>query len=227
MSALKRWLLVIVPAVLFLLAVGMCARAPYATSTVLPGPVDLDAVTVKVTSGDRSGHGSGVVVGDGTIVLTAAHVVDDIQDGQVVIVRQDGTAVDGRVVWLGKADDIAIIKLDEALPAAVMQCAPVKAGDAIEVVGHPYVGDTLDWAHTFGHVVQVYPSGLPHWPMHVLIFDASVYRGNSGGPIFNEAGEVIAIVNAMAGATVNMMGDVAPYGFNLATPTAYLCGLLP
>jgi S1-C subfamily serine protease len=225
MARLKPWLPAIVLAALFLLAVAFADR-PTAT-VIAPAPVDLDAVTVKVTSGDRSGHGSGVVVGDGTIVLTAAHVVDHVTDGQVVIVRQDGTAVDGRVVWLGQSDDIAIIKLEEALPAAAMQCTPVKAGAAIEVVGHPYVGDTLDWAHTFGHVVQVYPEGLPHWPLHVLIFDASVYRGNSGGPIFNEAGEVIAIVNAMAGATVNMMGDVAPYGFNLATPVAYLCGLLP
>ncbi|MFA6134668.1 MAG: serine protease [Phycisphaerae bacterium] len=200
------------------------ARAKDPVTIAAPVAFDRDAVTVKVLLAD--GHGSGVLIGDGTLVLTAGHVTKAATDGKVRIELHDGTTVDGLVIWAGVQDDIAIIKIAGTHPAASLDCGVQQAGLAVEVVGFPHVGGTLPWAHTYGRVVQVYLGGLEKWPHPLLILDAALYFGSSGGPVFDLDGKLIGIVNAMTGADVGW-GTVAPFGFNIATPASYICELLP
>lgn len=204
-------------------AVAVEAPAPH-----YPSGSELDQYVVKVAIG--GGHGSGVVVGDGTYVLTAGHVAAAAgATGEVLIVRQDGTAVDGEVLWVGLNDDLALIKIAEKLPAAPLACEAPVVGGAIEVVGHPGFGQTLDWAHTKGHVVQIYDNGYGQKQRRLFFFDANVYFGNSGGPIFDERGRVIGIVSALLGVNVGgaFSSMVVPFGYNIAVPTDVACGMMP
>lgn len=186
---------------------------------------ELDQYVVKVALG--GGHGSGVVIGDGTYILTAAHVAIHAPDGQLVIVQKDGTALDAHVLWIGANSDLALLKLDDAtLPAAPLQCTAPPVGSSLEIVGHPAVGDTLNWMHTFGRVGAYY-SGYGNMVARIMFFDGSVYPGNSGGPIFNDKGEVVGIVVALLGASMDMFGTLVPFGYNIAVPSDVACGMMP
>ena len=205
----------------------MVAEAP--APPHYPSGAELDQYVVKVAL--QGGHGSGVVIGDGTYVLTAGHVAEAAgPEGQVVIVRQDGTAVDGEVLWIALQDDIALIKIEEKLPAAKLSCEAPKVSEAVEVVGHPGFGETLDWLHSNGHVMQVYDNGYgAKEGRRVMFFDANAYFGNSGGPLFNAKGEVIGIVSALLGVNVGgaFSSMVVPFGYNIAVPTDVACGMMP
>ncbi len=63
-------------------------------------------------------EGSGVVIGDGRTIVTADHVLGPVQDQVPVLVRDDdGTSYPARVVARHKASDLAVLQIDETLPA--------------------------------------------------------------------------------------------------------------
>lgn len=190
-----------------------------------PPPPSLDAMTVRVQIG-KTGHGSGVVIGDGTLVLTAAHVAKGATKGVVTIIAKDGREQEGRILWIAKNDDVALIEIDQPLPAAVVRCERPAVGEGLEIVGHPSPGGNLPWMHTYTQVGAFYDDGIEGWAAPVMVFGGEVYGGNSGGPMFNSRGEVVAIVVAMAGVQVGF-GDIAPYGFNLAVPAWRICEMFP
>lgn len=168
---------------------------------------DKDNATVKIIL-DR-GHGSGVVIGDGTTILTAKHVVEADTDGIVTIKTNDGHEYKAKVVSMGVEDDVAKLKLldDVVLPAAKLADSNPVVGDSVEVVGHPV---NLEYIHTYGHVSS--------YQLDVMVYDATTYLGNSGGPIFNEDGEVVGIVSYMY--ALSMGGMPAPIGYYFAEPVS-------
>lgn len=210
------WMVALLFATMILSAVAIIAAKS-------AGGGSLDRFVVKVAL--PNGHGTGVVIGDGTYVLTAAHVAQAAPDGQVLIVRQDSTFVDGRVIWIATTNDIALIRIEERLPAAELECTRAPVGSHIEIVGHPYVGDALNWMHTYAQVGK-YSSSYGGMVAEFLWFGGEVYPGNSGGPIFNEDGKVVGIVIALLGVRVSMEWLV-PFGYNIAVPADVICGLMP
>jgi len=144
-----------------------------------------------------AGLASGVLIsGDGK-VLTAAHVVQAVD--QVVVECANGQMVPARVISSTTSADVALLQLDSVppglAPAPLGDSDTVEVGDDVFVVGAPYgLALTLTVGHVSGR--EVSKSSLASLSAReVFLTDAAINRGNSGSPMFNRQGEVIGIVS--------------------------------
>ncbi|MGA9334492.1 MAG: trypsin-like peptidase domain-containing protein [Rudaea sp.] len=155
------------------------------------------AVTVKTLRG----HGSGVLVDASGLALTDAHVVGKETQVQVIL---DDELVDARVIRIDRRNDVALLKFDpKGHHAALIARGEPHPGDVLYVVGTP-LDLKLSKTVTQGILSAVRQvNGL-----ELFQTDAAVNPGNSGGPVFNDAGELVALsvsglVNA-DGASLNV-----------------------
>ena len=166
----------------------------------------------------KGGLGSGIVVSDGGLIMTSAHVV---QVADAVVVRfLDGTTVEAKVVGSATQADVALLQLNEVpenlVAAELGDSNNVNIGDEIFVIGAPY---GIDHTLTVG-----YMSGRRHpevacntlLPIEFLQTDAAINRGNSGGPMFNMDGKVIGIVSHI----LSHSGGSEGLGFAVSINTA-------
>jgi S1-C subfamily serine protease len=143
------------------------------------------------------GLGSGVVISTDGKILTAAHVVQAAD--QVAVEFVDGKKERAHVVASYPRADVAIVQLDfpspGLVPAKLGDSDAVQVGDDVFVIGAPYgLSHSLTVGHVSGkHLSQESIAGLSK--VEVFQTDAAINQGNSGGPMFNMAGEVIGIVS--------------------------------
>ncbi len=143
------------------------------------------------------GLGSGVLVSKDGKVMTAAHVVQTADEIQVQF--QSGESVSARVLTSDPAADVALLQLDRmpANPviARLGDSDETEVGDQVFVVGAPAgMSHTL----TVGHIsARRKPNTMLGGMSRAEFFqtDAAINQGNSGGPMFSMAGEVIGIVS--------------------------------
>ena len=145
-----------------------------------------------------SGVGSGVLISNDGMVLTAAHVVQAAD--AVGVVFSDGALIPARVISSAPSADVALIKLDrvpeKAAPAALGNSDKVEVGDEVFVVGAPY---GLSHTLTAGHISSRHTPGRELLgnleKLELFQTDAAINMGNSGGPMFNMDGEIIGVVS--------------------------------
>jgi serine protease Do len=143
------------------------------------------------------GLGSGVLISDDGKVLTAAHVVQPAD--KVLVEFSDGKLVPAHVTNSEAYADVALLQLERvpqgAIAAKLGDSDQVDVGDEILVVGAPYgLKHTLTVGHISGRHILKNRIGSMR-AMEFLQTDAAINSGNSGGPMFNLAGEVVGIVN--------------------------------
>lgn len=140
------------------------------------------------------GVGSGFIVkADGEIV-TNNHVIDGAD--KIVVKLSDGTEFPAKVVGADPLTDVAVIKIDagKSLPVVPFgDSAKMRAGDEVVAIGNPFgLGGTV----TSG-IVSAVARDIHSGPYDDFIqTDAAINKGNSGGPLFNNDGQVIG-VNSM------------------------------
>lgn len=202
---LKRLLVVASGVVLFTLAVMVSPRAE-----------DFTASAVEVEVGQ--GHGSGVYIGKG-YVLTAAHVVADA--GGTVTIKRPRSAEwsdnwSGTVVWVDTRQDFALVRINAVMPddmaKATVSCVKLEMAEDVTVVGWPV---NLGRIQSRGYVAGGADKRGPWAVSYVVV--APIFFGNSGGPVYNEKGEVVALaVDILQGTSLSIV-----------IPTAAVCGQLP
>ncbi len=141
--------------------------------------------------------GSGVLISTDGKVMTAAHVVHAMDEIDVQFIG--GETVPARVVSSEPAADLSLLQLDR-VPANVRvsrlaDSRSVRVGDQVLVVGAPY---GLAYSLSVGYISARWPpnSVYPAFPLAEFFqTDATINTGNSGGPLFNMAGDVIGIVS--------------------------------
>jgi S1-C subfamily serine protease len=141
--------------------------------------------------------GSGVLISPDGKVMTAAHVVHAMDEITVEFIG--GEAVNARVVSSEPAADLSLIQLERmpkgAKVARLANSDSVRVGDQVLVVGAPY---GLSYSLSVGHVSARWPPNSVYRAFPLAEFlqtDATINTGNSGGPMFNMAGDVIGIVS--------------------------------
>lgn len=155
----------------------------------------------REVSGGREGRftetGSGVLISADGQIMTAAHVVHAMDEINVEFMG--GQTVTAKVVASEPAADLSLIKLDKvppgAQPSRLADSDKVQVGDQVIVVGAPY---GLSYALTVGWISARWAPNTVYRSMPLAEFfqtDAVINTGNSGGPMFNMAGEVIGIVS--------------------------------
>ncbi len=142
----------------------------------------------------RRGIGSGVVMDGQGHVLTNAHTVDGAE--RIVVGLGDGRVLGGSVLGSDGETDIAVVRVegDHLVPAEFGDSARLKVGQPVLAIGNPLGlpgGPTV----TSGVVSSLHRSirlgdgdGL-----QVIQTDAAVNPGNSGGPLIDLQGRVVAL----------------------------------
>ncbi|MFO0782968.1 MAG: trypsin-like peptidase domain-containing protein [Phycisphaerales bacterium] len=150
-------------------------------------------VALLLRHGDMPGSGSGVIISPDGWILTAGHV-GLVPDVDTLVVLADGTKLRGKTVGqlLDQDQDVGLVKVDtggRALPFAELGSATkLRPGDPLLVFGHPLGPEMEPWRPPPLRVGQVVVRRGT-----VLVMDAPVSPGDSGGPVFDLAGKVVGI----------------------------------
>ena len=141
------------------------------------------------------GQGSGVIFDGQGLVLTNAHVVENMD--RVMVGLPDGRRVSGQVVGQDSVTDLAVVKLQGGglWPTAPLGDSDrLRVGDWAIAVGNPF---GLENTVTLGIVSNlnrnVSQLGIQGKRLDLIQTDAAINPGNSGGPLLNSAGEVVGI----------------------------------
>ena len=142
--------------------------------------------------------GTGFVIEENGTVITNYHVVANIIDksnSKLRVLFSNDSIYEAKVFNYDKTSDIAVLKIvndeNKKFPAITWGDKPKLGGHAI-IIGSP-IG--LDFSVSFGiisAVDRIIPKASPPFVPYVQT-DASMNRGNSGGPLFDADGEVIGI----------------------------------
>ena len=137
--------------------------------------------------------GTGFVIASDGLVLTNRHVVKGGKTFQVIL--QGGTKTTGEVVVIDNEQDLALIRIKSPTPLKTVEFADHDSpGDGAEctVIGFP-LGDRFSNAPKVTHGIVT--SGKAAVEGADVMLDAKVNPGNSGGPILDKNGNVMAIVS--------------------------------
>jgi serine protease Do len=144
----------------------------------------------------RRSSGSGFVIDPEGVIVTNAHVVEDVQAAQVRLF--DGRRFTAKVIGRDDRVDLALLRIDgvQGLPTLrVGDSNRVRVGEFVLALGHPF---GLEHTVSFGIVSRKgSPLTVAAPGFDFIQTDAAINPGNSGGPLVNMAGEVIG-VNSMA-----------------------------
>lgn len=155
-----------------------------------PAPPDGDGRQV------RPGLGSGVIVDAANgYVLTNHHVVTGAESVQVILA--DGRKAAAEWVRSDRQTDLAVVKigLDKLAEAPLGDSDKMDVGDWVLAIGSPR---GLARTVTAGIIsAKGRTTGSPNMYENLFQTDASINRGNSGGPLVNMRGEVIGINSAI------------------------------
>ncbi len=139
--------------------------------------------------------GSGFIVDPSGIVITNNHVIEGAND--VTVILTDGTKLKAEIVGKDAKVDVAVLKVKPEHPLKAVPFGDsdkMRVGDPVMAVGNPFgLGGTV----TAG-IVSARNRNIDSGPYDNYIqTDASINKGNSGGPLFDMAGEVIGINTAI------------------------------
>jgi len=160
-----------------------------------------------------TGEGSGFFISSDGYAVTNNHVVDHAKSVQIT--TDDGTIYTAKVVGTDPKTDLAVIKVDgkKDFPYVKFADHSPRVGDWVVAVGNPFgLGGTV----TAG-IVSARGRDIGAGPYDDYIqIDAPINKGNSGGPAFNEEGEVIGVNTAIYSPSGGSVG----IGFDIPADTA-------
>jgi serine protease Do len=158
--------------------------------------------------------GSGFVIDPSGIVVTNNHVIGDAND--ISVIFSDGTRLKAEIVGKDSKVDLAVLKVKTDKPLKAVSFGDAEAirpGDWVMAIGNPF---GLGGSVTAG-IVSARGRNIDSGPYDNYIqTDASINKGNSGGPLFNMKGEVIGINTAILSPTGGSVG----IGFAVPASTA-------
>jgi S1-C subfamily serine protease len=203
---------------------------PVAVAAQTPGEVfrkvTPSVVVIKAKGRDVSSSGqvrfletgSGVLISADGKVMTAAHVVHSMDEISVEFLG--GETVSAKVIASEPAADLSLLLLERvpagARVAKMADSDTVRVGDPVYVVGAPY---GLSYSLSAGLISARWAPNTVHRAMPLAEFfqtNATINTGNSGGPMFNAAGEVIGIVSH----NISKSGGSEGLGFVVTMKTA-------
>ncbi len=152
-----------------------------------------------------SSLGSGFIIdGKEGLIVTNNHVIDGAEEIQVNL--HDGSKLKAELLAKDTKTDIALLKvkpLKELKAVKFGTSANIRVGDWVMAIGNPFgLGGTV----TVG-IISAKARNINSGPYDdYLQTDASINKGNSGGPLFNMDGEVVGVNTAIISPTGGSIG---------------------
>ena len=167
-------------------------------------PFFKDFFNDRHTEREVSSLGSGFIIDEKGIIITNYHVINKAEEIKVIL--SDDTVLEATIIGKDKKTDIAVlqVKTDKKLiPVEFGDSDKIRIGDWILAIGNPFgLGGTV----TSG-IISARARDIHFGPYDdYLQTDASINRGNSGGPMFNMSGKVIGINTAIFSPTGGSVG---------------------
>jgi serine protease Do len=142
-----------------------------------------------------SSLGSGFIIDKRGYVVTNNHVIQDADE--ITVILQDNSRLIAKLVGKDPKTDIAVLKVESEkdLPVVLFgNSDKARVGDWVIAIGNPFA---LGGSVTAG-IISARNRNINSGPYDTFIqTDASINRGNSGGPLFNLQGQVIGINTAI------------------------------
>lgn len=171
--------------------------------------------------------GTGFLIDKEGLILTNWHVTEGSKELLVWTLPKSGVVAPkimfknmnpfyGQLIAENKTQDLALIKVSglpkEIQPVKLSSMDDIDIGDTVYAIGHP---KQLPWTFSFGMVSQIrknyqwqYSEDSKH-EATVIQMQTPISTGNSGGPLFNETGEVVGVNTLMQGEGQNLNFAVA------------------
>ena len=206
--------------------VASIAKLPDLVAEVLPSVVKVETSSGFAGGGGGSGVGSGVIVDSHGHVVTNFHVIEGADEVSVILA--DGTRASAEVAGVDPGNDLAVLRTSVQpqllSPAVLANSDALRIGEPVFAIGSPF---DLDFTVTSGIISgleRTSQSSFSGRPIRdVIQTDAVVNPGNSGGPLFNAAGEVVGINSSIE----NPTGQRVFVGVGFAVPSNTVARFLP
>jgi serine protease Do len=160
--------------------------------------------------------GSGFIIDPSGYIVTNNHVIENADE--IMVVMHDDTELKAKLIGRDPKTDLALLKVDakKSLPAVKWgDSTALRIGDWVLAIGNPF---GLGGSVTAG-IVSAHQRDINAGPYDDFIqTDASINRGNSGGPMFNMDGEVVGINSAIFSPSGGSVGIGFAIPSNLAKP---------
>ena len=160
--------------------------------------------------------GSGFIVDPSGLVVTNNHVIQDADE--ITVTLQDNTDLKAEVVGRDTKVDLALLKVKTSKPLTAVKFGDsdqTRVGDWVMAIGNPFgLGGTVTAGILSARGRDISAGQYDDF----LQTDASINRGNSGGPMFNMAGEVIGVNTAIYSPSGGSIGIGFAIPANLARP---------
>lgn len=180
-------------------------------------------VSIDVATSDGSAKGSGAIISDKGYIVTNNHVISGAKQIQVTLAN--GTIYSAQIVGTDTTTDLVVIKLDN--PPSNLKAAEfadsdnLAVGESVMAIGNPLGYDdtaTVGIVSALNRPVTVSDDNNNDIVTNAVQIDAAVNPGNSGGPTFNAAGQVIGINSSIASTTTSS-GTAGSIGIGFAIPS--------
>jgi serine protease Do len=172
-------------------------------------------------STEATASGSGVIISTDGIIVTNNHVVDGAQSLEVVLA--DGSDLPATLVGQDPFADLAAIRINGTVPAVATwgHSDALKPGETVIAMGSPLGAFkntvTVGVISATGRSID---TGSGYLMDGLIQTDAAINHGNSGGPLVNLAGQVIAINTLVVRGNASSGGVAEGLGFAIPSNTA-------
>lgn len=193
--------------------------------TPVKDPLELDERRAEAAT---AATGSGVVIIDRGVILTALHVVGGAT--RVRVLFEDGLESDASIVSTQPENDLAVLQasnIPDDLRAATLRSARhLVEGEHVTAVGFPFgIGPSVSHGVISGLRREYRAPAGERSLSNLIQFDAAANPGSSGGPLVNAAGEVVGIITAIL--STSEKGTFSGIGFAVPIETAAGAAGLP
>jgi len=227
--------------VLIALAIAANGRTTYADAKTYQETL-VSTAWVLTKSAGKTSSGTGVLVdSEKKLLLTNFHVVGDartaiiffpeMKDGRPEVERKyyldnvTKIGVRGRVLGVDRKRDLALVQVDripDHVKAIKFAAASATPGEDVESIGNSGSTDVL-WVYTSGTVRAVYKkqfrTGAGDHDFTVVETQSPINTGDSGGPVVNKNGELVAISQA-----ISPSARLVTYSVDISEVRAFLNG---
>lgn len=155
------------------------------------------------TPQERTGFGSAFFISEDGYLVTNQHVVQDAS--KVTIVLNDRREFDAEVVGGDERTDVALLKVKgERFPSLkIGDVNQLKVGEPVLAIGSPF---GFDYSASAGIVSAKSRTVSNDTSVPFIQTDVALNPGNSGGPLFNQKGEVVGVNSRIFSGTGGYMG---------------------